>query len=225
MSAARPVLLAWSGGKDAAWTLHRLRQRDDVVVAGLLTTFVDAQASPHGLPRDLLQAQARAAQLPLLEVTLPADCPDETYARRMAEALHGAAARWPGLRTMAYGDLALQDVRDWRARQLARIGWDIETPLFGRDTRVLAGEMLAGGLRATLCCVDTTRLAAGFGGRAFDAALLAALPPGVDPCGEHGEFHTCVSAGPMFAAPLRLQAGATELREGRFAMTRMALLP
>ena len=137
----------------------------------------------------------------------------------MADAIARARDRWPGLRTMAFGDLFLEDIRAWRVANLARVGWDVVTPLFGRDTASLAREMIDGGLRAQLCCVDTQQLDAGFAGRDFDPALLGELPAHVDACGENGEFHTCVSAGPMFDAPLVLAQGDTELREGRFAFT------
>jgi diphthamide synthase (EF-2-diphthine--ammonia ligase) len=136
-----------------------------------------------------------------------------------AHALDAARVRWPGLSHIAYGDLFLADIRAWREALCAQLGWTPLFPLFGSDTARLAREMIEGGLRAALCCVDTTQLDAGFAGRAFDAALLAGLPSGIDPCGENGEFHTCVSAGPMFTAPLGLERGDTVLRDGRFAYT------
>ena len=222
--AARSVLLAWSGGKDAAWTLHVLRQREDVAVVGLLATIAgDGRASMQGVARAVLRAQAQAAGLPLLEVDVQAGSDNAAYLERLAEGLSLAAARWPGLGTIAFGDLLLADVRAWREAQLAQLGWRIETPLFGSDTQALAAAMLRGGLRASLCCVDTQQLDAGYAGRQFDAALLAALPGGVDHCGENGEFHTCVHDGPMFAAPLALARGATWLRDGRFAVTDFAV--
>ena len=216
-----PVLLAWSGGKDAAWTLHTLRQRDDVQVVGLLTTVTEDydRVSMQGIRRRVLHAQARATGLPLIEAMIAAHCTNDDYERAMAEALARAAQRWPTLRTMAFGDLFLEDIRAYRVNNLAKIGWDVMTPLFGADTAALARQMLTGGLRAHLCCVDTQQLDPVFAGRAFDSTLLRDLPVGVDPCGENGEFHTCVSAGPMFDAPLELAQGATELRDGRFAFT------
>ena len=216
-----PVLLAWSGGKDAAWTLHLLRQRDDVDVVGLLTTVTREydRVSMQGIRRSVLHAQARATGLPLLEAMIPAQCSNTDYEHAMADAIARARDRWPGLRTMAFGDLFLEDIRAWRVANLARVGWDAVTPLFGRDTASLAHEMIDGGLRAQLCCVDTQQLDAGFAGRDFDRALLGELPAHVDACGENGEFHTCVSAGPMFDAPLTLVQGDTELRDGRFAFT------
>jgi uncharacterized protein (TIGR00290 family) len=224
-AARTPVLLAWSGGKDAAWTLHVLRQRDDIEVVGLLTTITREynRASMQGIRRDVLQAQAGAARLPLLEAPIPARCGNDDYERAMAAALEAAASRWPGLRTMAFGDLFLADIRAWRERALARAGWQLLTPLFGSDTAALARRMVEAGLRAHVCCVDTRQLDARFAGHAFDAALLAALPPAVDPCGENGEFHTCVAAGPMFSAPLALARGDTVLRDDRFAYTEFTL--
>ncbi|HEY1035855.1 MAG TPA: ATP-binding protein [Pseudoxanthomonas sp.] len=216
-----PALLAWSGGKDAAWTLHVLRTRGDVDVVGLLTTVTEeyGRVSMQGIRRSVLHAQANATGLPVIEAMIPAACTNQDYEIAMTKALADAAQRWPGLRTMAFGDLFLEDIRAYRVQNLARIGWDVLTPLFGSDTAALAHEMIDGGLRAHLCCVDTQQLDASFAGRAFDAALLDALPVGVDPCGENGEFHTCVSAGPMFTAPLGVTKGDTELRDGRFAFT------
>ena len=224
MSARTPVLLAWSGGKDAAWTLHLLRRRGEVEVVGLLSTITreHGRASMQGIRREVLHAQACAAGLPLLEAGIPARCGGDEYERAMAEALSQARLRWPDLRTMAFGDLLLADIRAWRERSLARAGWELLTPLFGRDTGALAREMVRGGLRARMCCVDTQQLDAGFAGRAFDDALLDALPAGIDRCGENGEFHTCVGAGPMFDAPLALVRGDTVLRDGRFAFTDFA---
>ncbi len=218
---AKPVLLAWSGGKDAAWALHVMRRQGDVEVVGLLSTITreHARASMQGIRRDVLRAQAGATGLPLMEAEIPARCTNDDYERAMADALAQAAQRWPGLRTIAFGDLLLEDIRAYRERNLAHAGWELLTPLFGRDTAGLAREMIRGGLRAHLCCVDTQQLDAGFAGLAFDDALLDALPAGVDRCGENGEFHTCVHAGPMLDAPLALARGDTVLRDGRFAFT------
>ncbi len=221
MKSTRKVLLSWSGGKDAAWALHVLRQRDDVEVVGLLTSITREydRASMQGIRRDVLHAQARSVGLPLLEAGIPASCANADYEAAMAAALANAAARWPDLRTVAFGDLFLEDIRAYRVANLARTGWEAITPLFGSDTTTLAREMIAGGLRATLCCVDTTQLDARFAGRDFDEDLLVDLPAGVDPCGENGEFHTCVADGPMFAQALALERGDTILRDERFAYT------
>ena len=221
------LLLAWSGGKDAAWTLHTLRQRDDVRVLGLLTTVTAGfdRIAMHGIRRDVLHAQADAVGLPLIESVIPQGCDNDTYEASFAGALASARERWPGLDTIAFGDLYLADVRAWREALCARHGWQIHTPLFGADTATLARTMVAGGLRTRLCCVDTEQLDAGFSGREFDTALLAGLPPGCDPCGENGEFHTLVHAGPMFERALRIERGTTVLRDNRFAFTDFTLAP
>lgn len=217
----RQVLLSWSGGKDAAWTLQALRGRDDIEVVGLLTTITSGydRVAMHGIRRDVLHAQAGAVGLPLIEATIPPECDNATYETAFASALDQAKARWPALDTVAFGDLFLADVRAWREASLEKLGWRIETPLFGLDTSVVARDMLRGGLQARLCCVDTQQLGAAFSGRAFDADLLDALPASCDPCGENGEFHTLVWNGPMFTAPVPLQRGQSVLRDGRFAYT------
>lgn len=215
------LILAWSGGKDSAWTLHALRQRDDVEVVALLTTITAEydRASMQGVRRQVIRAQATAAGLPLIEQDIAAGGDNAGYDAAMANALQRAQARWPVLRTAAFGDLFLQDIRDYRVQRLGALGWEVVTPLFGLETAGLAHTMLAGGLRAGLCCVDTTQLDAGVAGHDFDHALLEALPASVDPCGERGEFHTCVWDGPMFNAPIALRRGQTVLRDGRFAYT------
>jgi uncharacterized protein (TIGR00290 family) len=219
-----PMLLSWSGGKDAAWTLHALRQRDDVEVVGLLTTVNTGydRVAMHGIRRDLLHAQAAATGLPLVEAMIEPQCDNDRYETAIADALQRARARWPSLDTLAFGDLFLADVRAWREASCAKLGWRIETPLFGADTTALAHEMIADGLHARLCCVDTQQLDATFSGRDFDDRLLADLPPGCDPCGENGEFHTLVTAGPMFGHALEVRAGAQVLRDGRFFYTDFA---
>lgn len=219
------ALLSWSGGKDAAWALHALRQVGAVQVVGLLTTLTEGydRIAMQGIRREVLHAQARAAGLPVIEAWIPPAADNARYEASFADALARAQARWPGLARIAFGDLFLADVRAWRETLCARLGWTPLFPLFGSDTAHLARTMLAGGLRAQLCCVDTRQLDARFAGRAFDADLLAELPAGCDPCGERGEFHTCVQAGPMFAAPLALARGETVLREERFAYTDFVL--
>lgn len=221
-----PVLVSWSGGKDAAWTLHTLRQRDDVEVVGLLTTVTDGfeRVAMHGIRRDVLHTQSEAAGLPLIEARIPQRCDNATYEAAFADALGQARVCWPQVETLAFGDLFLADVRAWREASLAKIGWRIDTPLFGRDTAALAREMIREGLRTRLCCVDTEQLDAAFSGLAFDAALLDALPVACDPCGENGEFHTLVHAGPMFAHALDIEPGERVLRDGRFAYTDFMLL-
>ena len=220
-----PALLSWSGGKDAAWTLHRLRQTG-VAVAGLITTVTEAydRVSMQGIRREILHAQARATGLPLIEVMIAPAYDNAAYESAFAAGLRSAGERWPQVREIAFGDLFLQDIRDYRVAMCARLGWQVRTPLFGSDTALLAREMQSGGLQAALCCVDTRQLSADFAGRDFDAVLLRDLPQGVDPCGENGEFHTCVHAGPMFDHPIRVERGATVLRDARFAYTDFTLL-
>ena len=222
-----PILLSWSGGKDAAWTLHALRQRDDVEVVGLLTTITEGfeRVAMQCIRVDVLHAQAAAAGLPVLEARMPQRSSNEVYEATFAEALARARQRWPELREIAFGDLFLADIKAYREALCARLDWTPRFPLFPSDTAALAREMQAGGLRATLCCVDTTQLDAAYAGRDFDAALLADLPDGVDPCGENGEFHTLAIAGPMFARPLAVEPGETVLRDGRFAYTDFTLVP
>ncbi|QSX79931.1 Dph6-related ATP pyrophosphatase [Agrilutibacter solisilvae] len=205
--------------------MHTLRQDPRWQVVGLLTTVTDGyeRIAMHGIRREILLAQARAAGLPVLEARIPQACDNDTYTASFAAALAQAAQRWPGLSTIAFGDLFLADVRAWRQALCAGLGWDIQTPLFGADTTQLAAAMITGGLRARLCCVDTQQLDADFCGREFDAALLRDLPAGVDPCGENGEFHTCVHAGPMFDRALALVPGERVLREARFEYVELSL--
>lgn len=221
MGARRQIVVSWSGGKDAAWTLHALRRQGDVEVVALLTTVTSGyeRIAMHGIRRTLLQAQARAVGVPVVEAVIPPACDNATYEAAFANALAEVRARWPACGTIAFGDLFLADVKAWREAVCARLGWSPVFPLFGSDTTALARTMIEGGLRASLCCVDTQQLDGAFSGRAFDAALLADLPPSCDPCGERGEFHTLVHDGPMFAHPLAVERGASVLRDGRFAYT------
>jgi uncharacterized protein (TIGR00290 family) len=221
------VLLSWSGGKDAAWALHVLRQREELEVVGLLSTITEGEerVAMQGIRLDVLHAQAAATGLPVIEARMPQRADNTTYEASFASGLAAARERWPNLSHVAYGDLFLADIRAWREALCGKLGWTPLFPLFGRDTAGLARAMIAGGLRAHLCCVDTTQLDGDYAGRAFDAALLDDLPHGIDPCGEHGEFHTCVSAGPMFAEPLSLRRGDTVLRDDRFAYTDFVLHP
>jgi uncharacterized protein (TIGR00290 family) len=213
-----PVLVSWSGGKDAAWMLHLLRQSDDWAPVGLLTTVTEGveRIAMHGIRREVLALQSAAAGLPVIEAALPQHADNASYEASFADALAEARRRWPELQHIAFGDLALDDVRAFREALCQRHGWTPVFPLFGSDSQALAEHMIAAGLHATLCCVDTTQLPPEFAGQEFDGRLLASLPPGVDACGENGEFHTCVHAGPMFALPLRLERGDTVLREERF---------
>ncbi|HXD36302.1 MAG TPA: ATP-binding protein [Rhodanobacter sp.] len=218
---ARPILLAWSGGKDCLLALQQLLADPRWHVIGLLTTVNRSyqRVAMHGVRQAVLAAQTAALGLPLVEVMLDWPGSNEAYEKAHAEALALAQRRWPGLRHCAFGDLFLQDVRDYRVRQLGRENWRAVFPLWGEDTALLSRRFVSEGHRARLCCVDTQQLGADFCGRDYDAALLDALPAGVDPCGERGEFHTLSYAGPLFRQPLNLNRGESVLRDGRFQFT------
>ena len=212
--ARTPVLLSWSSGKDSAWSLYELLRQDDVEVVGLLTTVNEThdRVAMHAVRRELLEAQAAAADLPLWVVDLPWPCTNEEYEKRMSVVV--ARAEREGIREMAFGDLFLEDIRAYREEKLDGTGLKPRFPLWGRPTDELAREMLAGGLRAVLTCVDPKQGAAEFVGRAYDQDLLEALPDSVDPCGENGEFHTFVHAGPMFREPILIAVGEVVERGG-----------
>ncbi len=210
------ALVSWSGGKDSAWMLHILRERhrDEVEVVGLLTTVdeSDGRVATHAIRAELLAAQARAVGLPLLPAPIPRPCPNAAY-----EAAIGAAVAWArrrGVTAVAFGDLFLGDIRRYREELCERLGVTPLFPLWGLPTDALARAMTGAGLRARLVAVDPRRLDRRFAGREFDAALLAELPAGVDPCGEAGEFHTFAYAGPMFARPVPTRAGPVVERDG-----------
>jgi uncharacterized protein (TIGR00290 family) len=208
------LLLSWSSGKDSAWTLHRLRAQNQYEIAGLVTTVNEefGRVAMHAVREELLEAQARAAGLPLWRVPLPWPCPDAEYEARMRALIERARAE--GVTHMAFGDLFLEDVRAYRERQLAGTGVTPVFPLWGSNTASLAREMLRGGLRARLTCVDPKQLAREFAGREFDEELLAALPAPADPCGENGEFHTFCHAGPMYREAVAIRAGDVVERDG-----------
>ena len=201
------VLCSWSSGKDSAWGLHALRASGAVEVVGLLTTVNEhsGYVPMHETPEDLLDAQAEAIGLPLFKVRVPDPFEPMRYASDMRQFL--AHAKQQGVTAVAFGDLYLADLRRAREEKLAEIGLEALFPLWGRATDVLARQMVAGGLRAQVACVDTQVLPASLAGAAFDEAMLDQLPPGVDPCGEHGEFHTFVWDGPMFGRPVKFQVG------------------
>jgi uncharacterized protein (TIGR00290 family) len=207
------ILLSWSSGKDSAWALHLLNRQHPGAVAGLLTTVNEAvdRVAMHAVRRDVLEAQAAAAGLPLVVVPIPHPCSNEEYESRMGRAVTSAVAS--GFTHVAFGDLFLEDVRKYREDRLAGSGLQPLFPVWGIPTKSLAYEMIASGLRARLACVDTRVLDASFVGREFDRALLADLPETIDPCGEKGEFHSCVYAGPMFRTPIRLEPGEIVSRE------------
>lgn len=207
------ILLSWSSGKDSAWTLQVLNRTHPGAVAALLTTVNEAvdRVAMHGVRREVLEAQAAAAGLPLRVVPIPHPCPNELYETQMAAAVAQAVA--DGFTHVAFGDLYLQDVRRYREECLAGSGLEPLFPVWDIPTPQLAQQMIAGELRARLTCVDTHVLDPSFVGREFDTALLRDLPVGIDPCGENGEFHTCVYAGPMFTQPIDLAIGERVSRE------------
>ena len=210
----KKVLLSWSSGKDSAWALHLLAKRTDIEVAALVTTFNRAaqRVAMHAVRESLLGMQAAQAGLPLVKVLVPSPCPNDVYEQAMSAVMERARAE--GVYHVVFGDLFLEDIRAYRERQLASCGMTPLFPLWGKDTGPLAEDMIAGGLRAHLTCVDPRKLDRSFAGRRFDAELLGALPAGVDPCGENGEFHTCVSAGPMFRRPIPVVTGEVLERDG-----------
>jgi len=214
MTQTHKVVLSWSSGKDSAWALHVLRQRPDTEVVGLLTT-VNAEfdrVAMHAVRRELLRAQAEVAELGLIEVELPWPCSNEAYEVRMRGALEACAAR--GADAVAFGDLFLEDVRRYREERMRGTGLGVLFPLWGLDTRALSREMVSAGMRAIVTCVDPKQVDASIAGREYDDALLDVLPAWVDPCGERGEFHSFVHAGPMFEHALPVRCGEVVERDG-----------
>jgi len=206
--------MSWSSGKDSAMALHAVRTQNDLDVTALLVTM-NAEAdriAMHAVRRELLAAQAARLDLPVHVVDIPSPCPNDVYEAAMTGAL--AVARDAGVERMVFGDLFLEDVRDYRETRLADTGITAVFPLWGRPTDRLARDMLGAGVRAVLTCIDPTVLDPELAGRAFDEALLAELPPGVDPCGERGEFHTFVWDGPGFRAPIDIEVGDVVERDG-----------
>ena len=215
---SKSVVLSWSGGKDSALALDALSRDPEVKVGGLLTSITRTydRISVHGVRRSMLEAQVDRLALPLLEISLDADCTNAAYEAAFLDALADIRRSLPGVTHLAFGDLFLEDVRAYRERLLAGSGFEPLFPIWGLDTGTLARRFIADGFSARLVCVDTTQLDARFAGRLFDGALLADLPPSADPCGERGEFHTFVSDGPQFSAPINYRVGDTVLRDERF---------
>lgn len=211
---SKKTWLSWSSGKDSAWALHELRQSDEYAVAGLFTTINSAfeRVAMHAVRIELLREQAQAVGLPLYLIAIPNPCSNEQYAAAMSDFM--AHARDEGVQCMAFGDLYLQDVRRYREERMRGTGIEAVFPLWEKPTRGLLQEMLAGGLRACLTCVDPRVLPAEFAGRELTEALLESMPSGIDPCGENGEFHTFVFDGPMFVRPLEIEMGEVVSREG-----------
>jgi uncharacterized protein (TIGR00290 family) len=208
------ILLSWSSGKDSAWMLHVLRSEGIGEPAALLTTVNESanRVAMHAVRTEVLQAQADAAGLPLITVLIPHPCPNEVYEAQMSAAI--AKAKAEGFTHVAFGDLFLEDIRRYREGRMEGTGLTPIFPLWLRPTDALALDMLAGGLEAYLTCVDPRVVPASLAGRRFDAGLLSDLPPGTDPCGERGEFHTCAVAGPMFGKRIDVEVGVTVERDG-----------
>ena len=206
--------LAWSSGKDSAWALHQVRQESQFDVVALLTTInhTHGRVAMHAVREDLLEIQAASAGLPLVKVPIPSPCSNEVYEQAMSLAM--ARARAEGIEHVIFGDLFLEDIRAYRQEKLKQCDMTPVFPLWGRDTRQLAKDMIAGGLTAYLTCIDPRHLDRTFAGRRFDANLIADLPRSVDPCGENGEFHTFANAGPMFSAEIPVTAGEIVDRDG-----------
>jgi uncharacterized protein (TIGR00290 family) len=214
VTSRRKILLSWSSGKDSAWSLYKLRQREDVNVVGLLTTINTSfrRVAMHSTRCELLQAQANAARLPLWEVPLPWPCSNDAYEQAMSEICRTAVQQ--GISAIAFGDLFLEDVRRYREDRLQGTGLQPIFPLWGRDTRELVAEMLDAGLCARIVCIDPSKLPGEFIGRDLDYDALGRLPTSVDPCGENGEFHTFAYGGPMFAEPIAIETGECVSRDG-----------
>jgi uncharacterized protein (TIGR00290 family) len=222
MTTRPKALIAWSSGKDSAWALYEARRAGDCEVVGALTTVTETfgRVSMHGVRDDLLAAQLDAAGLPSVRVLIPFPCPNEVYEARMAAALSEAKAA--GITQVIFGDLFLEDVRRYREEKLADTGIAPVFPLWHRPTDALAHEMIDAGVETYLVCVDLKQLRKDFAGRRFDRALLAELPASADPCGEKGEFHSCVVAGPMLKRRIAVTIGETVERDG-FAFADLTL--
>ena len=206
--------ISWSSGKDSAWALHEARVAGVAGVVGAVTTFSEVydRVAMHGVRASVLDRQIAALGLPSLKVMLPTPCSNDIYEARFGEACERLKEQ--GITHIVFGDLFLEDIRAYRERQLAALGMTPIFPLWRRDTAALARAMIASGVVAHLVCIDPRRLDRAFAGRRFDQALLDELPPGVDACGENGEFHTVVSAGPMFSAPIDVRVGEVVERDG-----------
>jgi uncharacterized protein (TIGR00290 family) len=208
------VLLSWSSGKDSAWTLHLLRQQPDIQVAALVTTFNSSanRVAMHAVRRVLVEAQAERIGIPLWAVDLPWPCSNVDYEDRMRAVCQRATAE--GIPAVAFGDLFLQDIRDYRIKQLQGTGLEPIFPVWQIPTDQLGRDMITAGLKAKITCVDPTKVEKSFAGREYDQQLIKDLPPGVDACGENGEFHTFVYDAPVFSAPIAIQTGEVVERDG-----------
>jgi len=210
------VILSWSGGKDSCMAAYQLLASQKYEIASLLTTVTEGydRISMHGVRRSLLEQQADSLGVPLHQIMIPKDCPNQIYEARMREAVEHFKTR--GITKVAFGDLFLQEVKQYREARLAQAGMTGLYPIWMRDTGELVRTFIGLGFRAILCCVDTQAIDASFAGRQIDQALLRDLPDSADPCGENGEYHSFVYAGPIFKRPIPCRAGETVLRTARF---------
>lgn len=208
------AVMCWSSGKDSAWALHVAREQGEVEVVSLLTTITEPyeRVSMHGVRESILDAQAKAVGLPLRKIPIPAPCPNEIYESRMRGFLE--QAKVDGITHVVFGDLFLEDLRQWREARLAEVNMQGVFPIWTTETAELARTMIANGVKANITCLDPKIMPRELAGHAYDEALLAALPEGVDPCAENGEFHSVAWDGPAFTEPLRLVCGETVEREG-----------
>jgi uncharacterized protein (TIGR00290 family) len=208
------AFVSWSSGKDSAFALHEVRRLGIAQIVGIVTTINEAhdRVAMHGVRGALLDRQIAALDLPIIKVPIPSPCTNEIYEMRMAQACERLKAM--DVRHIIFGDLFLEDIRAYRVEKLMSVGMEPIFPLWGRDTPKLARQMIASGLSAHITCLDPRKLDRSYGGRCFDFELLRDLPEGVDPCGENGEFHTVVTAGPMFAHPIPVTIGETVERDG-----------
>lgn len=208
-------MLSWSSGKDSAWSLYQLQNDPEVELVGLMTTVNAAanRVAMHAVRHELLESQARAAELPLFSIPLPWPCSNADYEEIMAEAVIEIREKYKATH-VAFGDLFLEDIRAYREKQMRGTDLALMFPLWQIDTKTLADEMIAAGLKAVLTCVDPKQLGVDFAGKSFDQGLLDSLPNHVDPCGENGEFHSFVYAGPMFKADIPISIGETVERDG-----------
>lgn len=214
LKSAPKALLSWSSGKDSAFALWQSQRRGDFEIVGLLTTVTQnyQRVSMHGVREALLDLQLQALGLPGFKVYIPSPCSNELYEEAMAKTLADIRAR--GIRDILFGDLFLPDIREYREQKLKTVGMRAHFPLWGQDTKTLAPAMIDAGLRATVACLDPRKVPPALAGRPFDRAFLSDLPDEVDPCGEHGEFHTFVHAAPNFRQPIHIEVGTVVEREG-----------
>ncbi len=214
MTTSTPTLVSWSSGKDSAWSLHLLQQNPEYQVVGLLTTLNAEfnRVAMHSTRRQVLEAQAEAAGLPLHAIPLPWPCSNEAYEAAMRTAYDTAIAS--GIKAIAFGDLFLEDIRRYREERLSGTGLTPLFPVWKLDTHALLREMIAAGVKTRIVCIDPKKLAKEFAGRDLDESFLRDLPEGIDPCGENGEFHTCVYDGPMFRHPISVESGEVVERDG-----------